>query len=145
MWKYYLKTQKKHKKKPYKFLILIPALWACFLDELFTIVYQPASYWSGNLDLANEANPIGAFVMRNYVSGIFIISVLWLIIIAFVGYYLPRKWSKIFALFILLIHSREASSLLMSRYGFWSAIILFAVNSIFFVLMEELHTKKITL
>lgn len=63
-----------------RLLSLIPALWISLLDICVTIFGQSDDYWKGNLNVANEGNPIGAFFMRNHVSGLFLISGLWVII-----------------------------------------------------------------
>ncbi|MDD3723522.1 MAG: hypothetical protein PHW92_13735 [Lutibacter sp.] len=51
-------------KKREKLLALIPVLWASFFDITITIIHQPKEYWNGNLTAANEANPIGNFMMK---------------------------------------------------------------------------------
>ncbi len=52
-------------KKKEKLLSLIPALWACLCDTIITIAGQSKEYWDGNLNMANEGNPIGNFMMRH--------------------------------------------------------------------------------
>jgi hypothetical protein len=86
-------------------LSLIPAYWAALFDIVITIVHQPDEYWQGNLTKANEANPFGAYIMANHVSGIFVISFIWLIIIGVVGRLLPYKFARVFLLFVLIAHS----------------------------------------
>ena len=56
-----------------RLLPIIPALWASLLDIYETIFGQPAGYWNGNLNIANERDPIGSFFMTNHVSGILFI------------------------------------------------------------------------
>ena len=94
------------------------------------------------MDKANEGNPIGGFLMKNHVSGLFVISFIWLIIIGLVGYYLPRKYSRIFLLFILIIHSYGASSWLSQFYGFWYAIAFMLFNAILFYIIEDFANRK---
>jgi len=94
-------------QRTYKLLLLIPAIWASLFDIGITIINQPKEYWSGNLDKANEGNPIGGFLMKNHVSGLFVISFIWLIIIGLVGYYLPRKYSRICWIVLRTNHSNE--------------------------------------
>ena len=89
--------------------------------------------------MPNEANPIGAFLMGNHVSGIFLISAVWLIVIGLAGYFIPRKYLKAFALFVLIAHTWSASSWLSQFYGFWSAIVFIAFNSVLFVRMEAIY------
>ena len=87
-----------------------------FFDIIITIIHQPVEYWNGNLNLANEANPMGDFMMKNHISGIFIISLLWILIIGLLGYYLPRKISRVFLLFVLIVHSWGASTWISWKY-----------------------------
>ena len=82
-------------EKRSKLLLLVPALWASFIDIFVTIFYQPAEYWNGNLAKADEANPFGGFLMHQHVSGIFIICGLWLVLIGVLGFYLPKKISTL--------------------------------------------------
>ncbi|WP_396602547.1 hypothetical protein [Algibacter sp. R77976] len=119
-----------------KLLVLIPALWASLFDIVITIVHQPKGYWNGDLNIANEANPIGNFMMKYHVSGIFIISILWLVIIAILGYYLPRKVARVFLLFTLMIHSWGASTWISNYYSFWLVIVFILFNSILYLKME---------
>lgn len=120
-------------QKVNKFKALIPALWASGLDIFVTIFLQNPGYWKGDLTLANEANPIGGTAMAMHVSGIFIVCGVWLIIIPLLGYYLPKRWSKIFLLFVVIAHSIGASSWLTKYYGFWWLVILSAFNAILYL------------
>lgn len=128
--------------KKQKLFLLIPALWASLFDIVVTIIHQPKEYWAGNLAVANEGNPIGKMMMTNHVSGIFIISIFWLVLIALLGYYLPRLLSRIFLVFVLIVHGWAASTWISPRYGFWSVIVLMIFNSILFCLMDELVAKN---
>ena len=129
-------------KKREKLLALIPAFWASTFDITITIVHQSKEYWNGNLNMANEGNPIGNFMMKNHVSGIFMISILWLILIGVLGFYLPRKISKIFLLFVLMVHSYGASTWISNHYGFWSIILFILFNSILFYIIDDKINKK---
>ena len=131
-------------KKREKLLALIPAIWASFFDIAITIIHQPKEYWNGNLNMANERNPIGNFMMKNHVSGIFTISIFWLILIGVVGYYLPRKISRIFLLFVLMIHSYGASTWILPNYGFWFVVVFILFNSIlFYKIDDKINIEKV--
>ena len=124
-----------------KLLLLLPALWASLFDIVVTIILQPSEYWAGNLDSANEGNPIGAFMMKNHESGIFVISIIWLLIIGLLGYYLPNRLSRIFLVFVLIAHTSTASTWI-SRYGFWFVIAFAVFNSILFCIVDEFVKAK---
>lgn len=125
-----------------KLLALIPALWASLFDTVITILGQSNDYWNGNLNMANEGNPIGNFMMKNHVSGIFIVCGLWMILIGILGYYLPRKVSRIFLLFVLIAHSWGASSWISMKFGFWPIMVFILFNAILFYKIEDIISKK---
>jgi hypothetical protein len=126
-----------------KLTLLLPAFWACIFDETITIVKQKAEYWSGNLNAANEGNPIGAAFMQYHVSGIFVISAIWPILIGVIGLYLPARFLKIFVLFVVMIHTWGASTWISHYYGFLYVIIFVAANSVFFIKMEEIYSEQL--
>ncbi len=128
-----------------KLLLVIPAFWASLFDIVITIIYQPNDYWNGNLKVANEGNPIGELFMKNHISGIFVVSILWLILIVILGYYLPKKISQIFLLFVLITNSWGASSWIYMHHGFWYVIIFMIFNSFLFYKIEDIvNREKIT-
>jgi hypothetical protein len=130
--------------KKVKLLLLIPALWTSLFDITITTVHQPKEYWSGNLQKANEGNPIGAIFMQNHVYGLFFISIIWILIIGLLGYYLPLKVSRVFLLFCIIAHSFGASSWLSNIYGFWVAMIFILFNSIlYFIIEDKAYAAKI--
>ncbi|GAB3889202.1 hypothetical protein [Spirosoma agri] len=116
---------------------LIPAYWAALFDIIITVTHQHPDYWQGNLKKANEGNPIGAYMMANHVSGIFVISFIWLVIIGLAGYFLPERYARIFLLFVLIAHSYGASTWISLHYGFWWVIVFIAINSILYRVVEE--------
>jgi hypothetical protein len=121
---------------------LIPAYIASIIDITITITHQSPAYWEGDLSKANEGNPIGGTLMKLDVSGIFIISGIWLLIIGPLGYYLPKKLSRIFLLFVLIAHSYGASTWISSHYGFWFAMLLILLNSVIYILVEDMNRKR---
>lgn len=130
-------------KKKEKLLLLIPALWVSLFDICITIIHQPAEYWSGDLKMANEGNPIGAFFMENHISGFFMISAIWIFLIIILGYFLPQQIAKVFILFCVIAHSFGASSWLINLYGFWYAMIFILFNSILYCLVDfKLQKRK---
>ncbi|UII20665.1 hypothetical protein [Fulvivirga ligni] len=122
-----------------KLLLSLPPFIAALFDTSITIAGQTQKYWDGDLSQANEGNPIGATFMSWHVSGLFIISGIWLIIIPLAGYYLPKKASKIFLLFVLIAHSFGGSTWLVYKYHFWLAMLFILFNATFYVLINERH------
>jgi hypothetical protein len=125
-----------------RLLYLIPALWTSLFDIALTIFHQPPEYWQGNLSVANEGNPVGAFFMASHWSGLFIISVIWIFIIILLGYILPRPLAKIFLLFCVIAHSYGAATWLTNFYGFWFAIVFFLFNSVFYWAIDHVVFLK---
>ena len=112
---------------------IFPAFFAAMFDILVTIYFQPQEYWNGNLKNHNEANPIGSFAMNESIYGIFIISVLWLIIILLMGIFLPKKWISYTSLFILICHTLGGCSWIMINFGFQYQFILIGFNTFLFL------------
>ena len=125
-----------------RLLSVVPAYWAALFDIIITITHQNPDYWQGNLRKANEGNPIGAYMMAHHVSGIFVISLIWLIIIGLAGLFLPEKFARIFLLFVLIVHSYGASTWLSSHYGFWWVIGFIVVNSVLYRLIEDRQQNR---
>lgn len=128
--------------KKNKLLSLVPALWASIFDISITVIHQSKEYWNGDLTKANEANPIGAFFMKNHIAGLFVISGFWVIAIGLLGYFLPRQIRKVFLLFCLMAHSFGASTWLSNRHGFWYVITFILFNSILYCALENIVNKK---
>ncbi len=128
-----------------KYLLLIPALWASVFDIAITITHQPKEYWNGDLNASNEGNPMGKFMMTSHVSGIFVISIVWLAVIVLLGYYLPMRIARIFLVFVLIAHSSAVSTWISPRYGFWAVIFLMIFNSVLFCVVDEWVSKDISL
>ena len=129
-------------KKNHKLFLLIPALWASVFDIFITSFWQDPAYWKGDLSKAKETNPIGAWFMSQHVSGLFVISAIWIILIGVLGYYLKGKLQKIFLLFVLIAHSFGASTWLANRYPFWIPITFIFFNTVLYVLIEDFVSKK---
>ena len=129
-------------KKNHKLLLLIPALWASIFDIFITSFWQDPEYWKGDLSKAKESNPIGAWFMSQHVSGLFVISAIWIVLIAILGYYLKGMLRKIFLLFVVIAHSFGASTWLSRFHSFRSAIIFIFFNTVLYVLVEDYVNKK---
>ncbi len=121
---------------------LIPALFSSCFDVSITAIYQPKSYWQGDLSNANEGNPLGYLFMNWHQSGLFIISAIWIFAIILLGYYLPKKIATIFLLFVLISHSFGAGSWLNQNYGFFSAILFFLLNAALWEYFNSISFKK---
>ncbi|MDN5204892.1 hypothetical protein QQ008_26105 [Fulvivirgaceae bacterium BMA10] len=125
-----------------RWINLAPALIASLIDITVTIVHQPKEYWEGNLDKANEGNPIGAIFMANHVSGLFLISGIEIILIMFLGYYLPNRISKYLLLFVLIAHSCATTTWIAGRYGFWSIMALALFNTLTYLIANDIINKR---
>lgn len=126
----------------HNFIMLIPAFWAAIFDMTITVIYQPREYWNGNLNIANEANPIGAFAMKHHISGFFIICLLWLLLIFFIGSKLKGKNLFTFTLFVVMCHTWGGSSWIMNQFGFIFVMIYIFLNSILFNYCLEIYNSK---
>ncbi|OJW70749.1 MAG: hypothetical protein BGO59_04995 [Spirosoma sp. 48-14] len=124
-------------------LSFVPAYWAALFDIIITITHQSDDYWQGNLTKANEGNPFGAYMMAHHVSGIFVICFIWLVIIGLVGRWLPNNYTKVFLLFVLIVHSWGASTWLSQFYGFWSVIGFTLFNAILFYRVEDFRQSQV--
>ncbi|WP_258100315.1 hypothetical protein [Marinoscillum pacificum] len=118
---------------------LTPALIASLFDMTVTAIGQSPEYWSGNLQQANEANPVGGFFMSNHISGLFAASGVEILLIIVLGLYLPEKITKYLLLFVLIAHTCAAGSWL---HGFWPVMGLALFNSIIYILAQDLAKKR---
>ncbi|MBV6646383.1 MAG: hypothetical protein KI790_13090 [Cyclobacteriaceae bacterium] len=125
-----------------KWINLAPTLIASLIDITVTIVHQPKAYWEGNLNKANEGNPIGAILMSSHVSGLFIISAIEVVLIMLLGYYLPRKISRYLLLFVLIAHSCAATTWIAKRYGYWSVMALALCNTLTYLIANNIIEKR---
>lgn len=123
-------------------LILIPAFWACLVDLILTIMNQPFGYWQGNLQIAEEGNPLIKFLMKNNISGIFIFVTIWLLFIVIIGYYLPTKLLRMLSIFVLIAHTYGGSSWLAECCGFWTVINYILLNSVLFIAIQDIYTIR---
>ena len=125
------------KDKPSRLKQLIPAYQASIIDVAITAIHQSPAYWAGDLSKANEGNPIGGPLMEGHISGLFVISGIWWVIIGIAGYYLPKKLSRIFLLFTVIAHSYGTGTWLSDRYGFWWTMTMIICNTITYIVMSE--------
>jgi hypothetical protein len=132
----------KHRKIVNVLIILTPGFLALFVDLLFTIKGQPTAYWQGNLQMVREGNPLVEFFMKSSLLGIYVFVVLWLLVIVLIGYYLPSKSLRVFALFILIAHTYGASSWLIECFNFWTVITYVLLNSIIFIELNDTYSLK---
>lgn len=79
--------------------------------------------------------------MQNHVTGIFIVTFLWLVFIFFLTLYTPVKVGRIICLAIVLGNSWGAGTWISRYYGFWFVMLLVVVNSILFITFDELQRK----
>lgn len=122
----------------------MPALWACTIDLILTIINQPIEYWHGSLQVANEGNPIIIYLMKISVYGLFIFLGLWLLFIGIITLYLSPLLTKMLSLFVLIAHTYGAASWLSQCCGFWAVINYIILNSVIFVVFESIYSLRIS-
>ena len=123
--------------KKQKLLAIVPALWAIFFEAVITIVHQSEEYWNGILNMAYDGYSIGSLLEKKYVPETFISCVLTMIIIGVLGYYLPRKVSRVLLLFMIIDCSWVALGWISKYYGFWFVILFILFNSVLFYFIED--------
>lgn len=123
-------------------LIFIPALWACLVDLLLTVKMQPTEYWSGNLLMVREGNPLIKYFMINSTSGIFIFVSAWILTFLTIGYFLPNKLLRVISLFVLVAHTYGAASWLTEFCSFWTVISYLLLNSVMFIAFTDIYLLK---
>ncbi|WP_422360907.1 hypothetical protein [Reichenbachiella sp.] len=121
---------------------LIPPFWACLFDVFITAIHQPADYWRGELEFANEGNPIGNLFMTNHISGLFVVTLFELVVVMFLANWLTGKAQKVFLLFVVLAHSAAVTTWIAPRYGFWSFMFLTFFNAFLVVFVEDLEKRR---
>ena len=80
--------------------------------------------------------------MKNYVYGIFFVSITWFAIVIITGIYIPQKYFKFFSIFILLSHCWGASSWLSQLYGFWSVMAFIIITSIIYSVTNKIYLSN---
>ena len=115
---------------------LVPALFAASVDIFFTLFYQKTSFWRGE-SVVNESNPFGRFLSSYSSLGLPLICLIWLVIIWFAGLQLPKRIQEFFLLFCVIAHSWGAASWIDHRFGWWSAIVIFVINSSIYIAVKN--------
>ncbi len=128
--------------KKTKLLIFVPAAFACLIDLLVTAVNQKPEYWQYYLHEAVEGNPILNWAMQNHVLGLFIVTMIWLIIISVICMFTPVKIGKIICLAIVIGNSWGAGTWISRYYGFWAVIVMVVVNSVIYSTFDGIQNRK---
>ncbi len=131
------------RKNKHKLLIFIPAFIACIIDLIVTVINQPTNYWLNNLKSVNEANPLLNYFMKHSILGIFVVTFIWLILIAFTVLFTPINISKLICLSIIIGNSWGASTWIIKYYGFNFVIALFIINAGLFIFFDEQMRKVV--
>jgi hypothetical protein len=115
-----------------RWLNAIPPILACCLDFIVTVIGQSPDYWTGDLSAANEANPVGAAFMSYHVSGLFVLTALWLALIFGLSYIVPAKFYKFFTLAVVMGHTVGAASWMKGADGPVKALAIVIFNALIY-------------
>lgn len=127
-----------------RLVLLVSPLFAAVVDCAVTIMYQPAAYWAGNLDVHDEVNPVGKMFLQWHQSGIFILSALWLLLVAIAIIKLPIKFSFYFSLIVVMCHTLAASSWLLPRLPLYFTMGYAAFNAILYLSTYTKYQQYLT-
>ena len=112
--------------RPKLWLCVAPAS-VCALDAAVTLIFQPATYWSGDLETVNEISMIDRWMLVQHPL-VFVGWVLaWITAFSMAILWLPLRASQVFALTLILGNAAGASSWIIWRItnGFWICNVLF--------------------
>src|SRR5262245_50308360 len=83
---------------------------ACALDVAATLACQPAAYWAGDRGAAEEANPLGLWVLRQhpwaFAGGAAALLALYVVLIE----RLPPSLARVASFVILFLHAAGGAS-----------------------------------
>ena len=100
-----------------------------------TLGGQTAEYWNGRRYSANEANPWFFSLLSSHPAVFAGGTLLWIGIFVSLIVLLPRRWSMILAVAIVLGHTWGAASWLgrFGAAGYWATLGLFLVSAVLLV------------
>ena len=100
------------------------------LDEVLTLLGQPAEYWSGNFDQVLEWNPLANWALCQDPTYFVIGSLFWAVIYCTSILCLPANAARVLAFLVQFGHTLGASSWLarMGPVGWVAAVALIAIS-----------------
>ncbi len=90
-------------------IILAPLILVTFLDFVFTLAGQPASYWQ-SFNLSNEASPLGFSLLSQNPIYFILFFIFYLLLILFLSVNLPRPFNIMIWIGFFLGHSWGSAS-----------------------------------
>lgn len=108
-----------------RFWLCLPPVAFALLDYILTLTGQPAAYWDGNYEAAEEGNPLARVFLVWHPWAFVFLGAAWLALICLALRRLPPATAKLTCLLITFAHAVGASSWLW-RLG-WVGVILTGV------------------
>jgi hypothetical protein len=118
--------QRRHSRHRYRFWILLPAILMILFDVGVTLLFQPPEYWRSNYDLTTEKSPFGIILLRFHPAAFLAYIFIYIVVIAFLVFWLSTPWHKITALAVVVGHTAGVFSWLGHRI-YWEMIVIFIV------------------
>ena len=88
--------------------VALPAIVLTFADTALTLLFQPSSYWAGDLFSAHEYSPWGAGLLHVHPAAFAAFMLAWACVIVVIAGMLREPWNRVWALMIVIGHSAGA-------------------------------------
>ena len=112
--------------------LCLPPLLVCLLDNVLTLLGQPAGFWQGNIDLVNEASPTFHQLLAIHPLAFIAGGLIWVAV--FVGFILlvPDTLALIASIAVTFGHTAGAATWLIWRfeYGYQACNGLFLLSAL---------------
>ena len=90
--------------------LCLPPVVCCFIDYALTTRYQPASYWAGHLETANELNPVVRAVMERSIVMGHLLPWIWCGLISGLILTTPRWFAVFLSIAVAFGHAHATCS-----------------------------------
>jgi hypothetical protein len=119
-------------------LCLAPAI-VCALDAGLTLVFQPASYWAGQFQTAQEFSPLDRWLLHQHPLAFVAWAGVWIAAFSLAILRLPTRAGLVLAVTLLFENATGAASWVGARLpgGFWITFGLFLVIAVVVVVTWE--------
>ncbi len=116
--------------------LALPPLVLAIWDEVLTLIYQPASYWSGDYSTTTEGSVLWGWLLRTHPGAFIAATIVYVLIIVWLILKLPRRLAIILSHTVFLWHLIGATSWMLGEwgnYGYTFMVVLCAACSFFFL------------